>query len=216
MNELIALPEKESNQVLSRKVLCTWDEFGQIPAIKDFSSRVTAVHSRGIRFMAALQSLGQLEERYSPAQAKTIRQAFQMTLFSYQSPNAIESASEFSNALDSYTTTSGSVSRGDRNDSKSIQFIERKLMREGEIINMPFGTWILMKSGCHPFKTHLPVCFKIFKDIHGKPPEQRLARPSWEGRVISIITPHGGSRLRKQEFRRLWCQISAAYLCCND
>jgi type IV secretion system protein VirD4 len=172
MNELIAIAEREPDQELKRQVLCTWDEFGQIPPIKDFSSLVTAARSRGIRFMTALQSLGQLEERYSQAQAKTIRQAFQMTLFSYQSPNAIETAREFSNVLGTYTTTSGSVSRGDKSDSSSLQLIERKLMKEDEIINMPAGEWILMKSGCHPFKTHLNLYFRVFDDIHKKSPEQ--------------------------------------------
>lgn len=177
MNELIALAEREQGQVLRRPVLCTWDEFGQIPPIKDFSSLVTAARSRGIRFMTALQSLGQLEERYSSAQSKTIRQAFQMTMFSYQSPNAIETAREFSNVLGTYTTTSGSVSHGDRNDSSSRQLIERKLKKEDEIINdMPFGEWIVIKAGCHPIQTHLKPYFKVFKDIKEKSPETRPAQ----------------------------------------
>jgi type IV secretion system protein VirD4 len=176
MNELIALAEKELDQVLTRKLLCIWDEFGQIPPIKDFSSLITAARSRGIRFLAALQSLDQLDEKYSPAQAKTIRKAFQMTLFSYQSPNAIDTAREFSEVLGTYTTTSGSVSRGDRNDSSSINLIECKLMKAEDIINMPFGDWIVLKSGCHPLKTHLKPYFKVFKDIKAKVHEQRPAQ----------------------------------------
>jgi type IV secretion system protein VirD4 len=165
MNELIELAEKETNLELPRKVLCLWDEFGQIPPIKDFDVLLTAARSRGIRFMTALQSLGQLENKYSPSQAKTIRQAFQETLFSYQSPNAVDTAKEFSAALGSYTTQTGSVSRSDFKDSSSRQLVERKLMKEDEIINMPPGEWVLMKAGHPPVKLHLKLFFSVFKHV---------------------------------------------------
>lgn len=197
MNELIAVAEANGG-AFDRKVLCTWDEFGQMPPIKDFSSLVTAARSRGIRFMIALQSLGQLNERYSDAQAKTIRQAFQMTMFSYQSPNAIETAQEFSNVLGSYTTTSGSVSRSDyRSDSSSVQLIQRKLMMPEEIINMPPGTWIIMKSGCHPLKTRLKLFYEVFDDIHPKLPVQIPAQV----KTIHYLTEekirrHAGAKIK--------------------
>ena len=169
MNELIAIAERQHpQQVLPRRVICEWDEFGQIPPIKDFSTLVTAARSRGIRFTVALQSLGQLEDKYSQAQAKIIRQAFQMTMFSYQSPNALDTAKEFSKVLGNYTTQGGSVSRGDRNDSHSVQLMGRALMTEEEIITMPQGEWVLIKSGCHPVKNKLPPYYKMFKD-KGKP-----------------------------------------------
>ncbi|MFT9057404.1 MAG: type IV secretory system conjugative DNA transfer family protein, partial [Ethanoligenens sp.] len=93
MNELIAIAERQHGEhVLPRRIINLWDEFGQIPPVKDFATLVTAARSRGIRFLTALQSLGQLEDKYSQAQAKIIRQAFQMTMFSYQSPNALDTA----------------------------------------------------------------------------------------------------------------------------
>lgn len=165
MNELIALAEKESTGVLKRPVICEWDEFGQIPPVKDFAMLVTAARSRGIRFMCALQSLGQLEEKYSPAQAKTIRDAFQMTMFGHQSPNANDTAKHFSEVMGQFTTQSGSVSRGDKSDSSSVQLIGRSLMTVDEIITMPANQFIVMKSGEHPVKTKLPLYFKVLKDI---------------------------------------------------
>lgn len=166
MNELIAIAERQPGvkQVLPRPVICEWDEFGQIPPVKDFSNLITAARSRGIRFTIALQSLCQLEDKYSQARAKIIRQAFQMTLFSYQSPNALETAKEFSKVLGNYTTHGGSVSRGDHNDSHSIQLMGRALMTEDEIITMPKGHWVLIKSGNPPLQVKLPGYYKIFKD----------------------------------------------------
>ena len=71
---------------------------------------------------------------------------------------------------------SGSVSRGDKSDSSSKQLIERKLMKEDEIINMPFGEWVLMKSGNHPVKTHLKLYFEVFDDIQIKQPDEKPAQ----------------------------------------
>lgn len=164
MNELIAIAERQHGEhVLPRPVINLWDEFGQIPPVKDFATLTTAARSRGIRFVTALQSLGQLEDKYSKAQAKIIRQAFQMTFFSYQSPNALETAQEFSKVLGNYTTLGGSVSRGDKNDSHSVQLMGRALMTEEEIITMPLGQWVLIKSGHHPVKTKLLDYKSAFK-----------------------------------------------------
>lgn len=164
MNELIAIAERQSNQVLPRLVFCEWDEFGQIPPVKDFSSLVTALRSRGVRFTVGLQASDQLDDKYSPAQAKTIRKAFQITLLSYQSPNALDTAREFSEVLGNYTTQGGSVSRGDRNDSHSIQLMGRALMTKDEWITLPKEHWILIKAGEHPLQVILPRYGKIFKE----------------------------------------------------
>jgi type IV secretory pathway TraG/TraD family ATPase VirD4 len=70
-------------------------------------------------------------------------------------------------------------------------------MKEDEIINMPAGDWILMKSGCHPIKTHIELYFKVFTDIHIKPPEQRPAHV----RVVHYLTEekirrHAGAKCK--------------------
>lgn len=163
MNELIKIAEIDPNQTLSRTVLCYWDEFGQIPAIQDFSTLISAVRSRGIRFLLSLQALAQLEDKYSPAQVKNIKDCIQMTMFSYQSPLASDTTKAFSTALGGYTTMSGSVSHGQKNDSQSIQLIGTQLMTGDKIIHMPPGKFVLLKAGsAHPAQVELPSYYDIF------------------------------------------------------
>lgn len=153
MNDLIAQAD-QNNGVLERKVLCLWDEFGQMPPIKDVDVLFTAVCSRGIRFLIALQSYAQLEKSYSSTMAKIIRDACQMTMFTYVSPSSRGTAEELSKTLGNRTIKAGSVSTGHGNTS-SIQMIGRPLMTADEIINMPKGHFVLMKAGNAPVQLRL-------------------------------------------------------------
>ena len=155
MNDLIAQAEEHGGQ-LERRVLCLWDEFGNMPPVKDIDTLFTAVRSRGIRFLIALQSYAQLEKSYSREMAKIIRDACQMTMFSFVSPSSRETAEELSLTLDTQTVQSGSISSG-RGNSTSLQMISRRLMTPGEIITMPLGTFVIMKAGNLPVKVKLNI-----------------------------------------------------------
>ena len=114
------------------------------------------MRSRGIRFLIALQSYAQLEKSYSREMAKIIRDACQMTMFSFVSPSSRETAEELSLTLDTQTVQSGSISSG-RGNSTSLQMISRRLMTPGEIITMPLGTFVIMKAGNLPVKVKLQI-----------------------------------------------------------
>ena len=61
-----------TNGVLKRNVVFVLDEFGNLPAIKDFQMKVSLSRARGISFMIVLQSFAQLELRYGKEVARTI------------------------------------------------------------------------------------------------------------------------------------------------
>ena len=73
--QLIDLAETSPGMVLPRKVLCLWDEFGNMPAIKDVDALFTAARSRGIRFLYSLQSFNQLQKNYNKNYADIILDA---------------------------------------------------------------------------------------------------------------------------------------------
>lgn len=172
MNDLIAQAEETGGE-LSRKVLCLWDEFGQMPAIQDVDSLFTAVRSRGIRFMVALQSYAQLEKHYSHEMAKIIRDACQMTMFTYVSPSSRETADDLSHTLGNQTVQSGSVSTG-HGGSTTLQMISQPLMAPDEIINdIPWGHWIVLKSGHLPVRLNLPLFSSYLKKLPTYEPEHR-------------------------------------------
>ncbi len=165
LTDLIAFGNEQKNLTLPRKVLFFWDEFGNSPAIKDLASQFTAARSRGIRLIIALQSLAQLEERYGKATAKIIRDATQMTVFSYTSPTAEDTARELSHALGKYTTVSGSNSTSNKSSSQNRQLIGRELLMPDEIARLPFGTFVVMKSGSRPIQVSLKPFMLIWNNL---------------------------------------------------
>lgn len=68
---LINLADR-GNGVLKRNVVFVLDEFGNLPAIPDFQTKISLSRARGISWMIVLQSFAQLEYRYGKDVAKTI------------------------------------------------------------------------------------------------------------------------------------------------
>ena len=55
---------------------------------------------------------------------------------------------------------SGSISKGKGNASQSLQMIERPLMSPDELKSMKQGSFIVLKTGTHPFVSRLKLFFK--------------------------------------------------------
>ena len=54
----------------------------------------------------------------------------------------------------------GSVSRGKNDPSQSLQMTERPLMTADELKSMKKGSFIVMKTGAHPFVSQLKLFMK--------------------------------------------------------
>ncbi|MFA9381966.1 MAG: VirD4-like conjugal transfer protein, CD1115 family, partial [Acetanaerobacterium sp.] len=146
MNDLIEQASHTKDLKLARDVLCIWDEFGNMPPVKNMDVLLTAARSRGIRFFISLQSFFQLEKSYSQRSAKILRGACQLKMYTYLADE--EEAKSLSEALGDRTVQSGSVSRSTRDgmwtdsSSQSIQMIRRRLMTPDEIMSLPQGEFI--------------------------------------------------------------------------
>lgn len=154
MNDLIG-QSRETNGVLKRKVLCFWDEFGNMPPIKNVDVLITAARSRGIRFLIALQSISQLESKYNKKMSEIILDSLQCTMFTYVSPMAYQTAELFSKILGTRTVKTGSVTLAS-NKSVSYQMMSQPLLRPSDIIKMEATNFIILKGGQNPVKTKLP------------------------------------------------------------
>lgn len=168
MNDLIEQASRNKSLTLEREVLCIWDEFGQMPPVKDVDMLFTAARSRRIRFLISLQSYAQLEKVYNHRQAKIIRAACQMKLYTYLAD--YEEAENLSKALGECTVQSGSVSSSTRDgfwtdsSSKQTQMIKRRLITADEIMTMPIGDFILRKAGGLSVRTHLAYFASYLKE----------------------------------------------------
>ena len=172
MNDLIE-QSRLTNGILTRNVICLWDEFGNMPPIQDIDVLFSAARSRGIRFLIALQSYAQLEKHYSKQMAEIILDSTQITIFTYVSPNARATAERFSKMLDNQTIKTGSVSYGSNNSSISYQLMQKPLLDPGDIMTMEAGNFVVVKAGKHPVKTVLPLWWyyiskKTFKPYKAK------------------------------------------------
>ena len=166
--QLIELAESSPNKVLSRKVLCLWDEFGNFPPIKDIDSVFTAIRARGVRIFYSLQSFSQLKKSYNKTYEEIILDSSQILMFTFVAPTAYTTAKQLSDILGSQTVLSGTVAHRSKtfsiwneDNTATYQMIKRPLMFPEEIMSIPIGTFIIVKTGGKSdqirMKTHLPM-----------------------------------------------------------
>lgn len=161
LNDLIEQAE-ENNGILNRPVQLLWDEFGNMPPIKDIDIIFTAIRSRGVRALISLQSFKQLEKNYTPTKAKIIMEAIQMTYYTYLGTANTETAKTIVDIIGSRTIQSGSKNTG-KHLTTTKSMTGRQLMTIDEINSMPKGDCILIKNGHRPFKLKLKLYTNFYK-----------------------------------------------------
>ena len=156
--EILAVAD-ENNGKLENRVMMFLDEFGTIPKIEGAEMMFSASRSRRVSIVAIIQSFAQLQKNYGKEGCEIITDNTQLTVFGGFAPNS-ESAQVLSKALGSKTVQSGSVNRGKNDPSQSLQMIERALLTPDELKSLPKGTFVVMKTGCHPMQVKLKLFFK--------------------------------------------------------
>ena len=142
---------------LPRRAIFFCDELGTMPPF-DILPLFSAGRSRRLTLVPIIQSLAQLEKNYGKEGAEILADNCQDTIFGGFAPNS-KTAEALSKNLGSRTVLSGSVTRGEKS-SQSLQMLERPLLTADELKSLPKGTFVVMKTGSHPMKTHL----KLYKD----------------------------------------------------
>lgn len=119
----------------------------------------SASRSRGMSIAAIIQGYQQLEKNYGREGAAIIQDNCQLTIAGGFAPSS-ETAEVISKALGSRTVMTGSVSRSKNDPSQSLQMTERPLMTADELKSMKKGSFIVMKTGAHPFVSRLKLFMK--------------------------------------------------------
>ena len=156
--EILAVADEQGGKLKNRCVFFC-DEFGTLPKIESAEMMFSASRSRRLQIVPIIQSFAQLDKNYGKEGAEIIVDNTQLTLFGGFAPNS-QTAEKLSQALGSQTIQSGSVSKGKDSTSQSIQMIERKLMTPDELKALPRGSFVCMKTGCHPAQVTLKLYFK--------------------------------------------------------
>ena len=155
--EILAVADEMGGRLPNRCVFFC-DEFGTLPKIESGEMMFSASRSRRLQIVPIIQSFAQLERNYGKEGADIIVDNTQLTIFGGFAPHS-SSVDALSKALGSRTALSGSVSRGKKDPSQSLQMIERPLMTPDELKSMPKGQFVVMKTGCYPMKVRLKLFF---------------------------------------------------------
>jgi len=144
---------------LDKRAMFFLDEFGTIPAIQSAEMMFSASRSRRISIVAIIQSYQQLEKSYGREGAAVIADNTQLTVAGGFAPGS-ESAERISKSMGSRTVMSGTVTRGKGNASQQLQMTHRPLMSADELKSMQKGSFIVLKTGAHPFVSKLKLFFQ--------------------------------------------------------
>lgn len=149
----------EKGGTLDNRVVFYADEFGSLPPIASAEVMYSASRSRKLSIVSIIQSYQQLEKNYGKEGAAIIQDNCQITIAGGFAPTS-ETADIISKALGTRTVMTGSVSKGENNSSQSLQMTERPLMNADELKSMKKGSFVVMKTGVHPFVSKLKLFTK--------------------------------------------------------
>ena len=153
--EILTVADEKDGK-LDNRVMFYCDEFGSLPPISSAEVMYSASRSRKLSIVSIIQSYQQLEKNYGKEGAAIIQDNCQLTIAGGFAPTS-ETADIISKALGSRTVMTGSVSRGHENASQSLQMTERPLMSADELKSMKPGSFVVMKTGSHPFISRLKL-----------------------------------------------------------
>lgn len=156
--EILAVAD-ENGGTLPNRAMFYCDEFGTLPPIQSAEMMYSASRSRRLSIVSIIQSYQQLEKNYGKEGAAIIQDNCQLTIAGGFAPSS-ETADIISRALGTQTVMTGSVSRSKNDPSQSLQMTERALMSADELKSMKKGSFIVMKTGAHPFVSKLKLFFK--------------------------------------------------------
>jgi len=171
-NQLLDIAAEQESKVLPFIVRLLGEEFGTLPAIKNYNNIMTAGRSRGIYSCIILQNFSQLDDKYDEKIAKVIRKACQNVIFGSLTPEQFDDAEELSKALGNQTVIAPQINRSNKpgalfNHGQIGESQQAKpLMFPDEIIRLPMDNWVMLSSGGYPLRVNTTIYLK-----HMKPPK---------------------------------------------
>jgi len=173
------------------------DEFGNMPKITDFDTKITVSRGRGILFYLVVQGLDQVKEKYDKL-ADTI--TGNCRVWVYLLTNDIETAKIISAKLGKYTITSQGFSTSsktyDTSSSHSQNLTGRDLLTPDEIMRFPGTHAIVLRARQLPGQiltpdiSQYPIKFEKIKrgDYQTENMKYKIFNPYQEHQEYEILT----------------------------
>jgi type IV secretion system protein VirD4 len=154
---LIDLGNRSPGRRLPKRVNFILDEYGNLPAIPDFCTKLTTCRSRNIRFLLAVQGLDQIEHRY-PRESRTISgNCWTWIYLLTGDKDTAEIVAEKTGKITIQTENySSQANQGGHSEGMSQGLAQRYLKMPDEIMRWPRGVSLVLKSPLFPARLPLP------------------------------------------------------------
>ena len=147
-----------TEQKHGHKLLLVLDEFSQFRKFEIIAEQIPFVRSFGIRIMAFVQSISQLQEYYGQDGSKALLDNFQLKVYLRAASN--ETGDYFERLLGKRTQVKKSVSFsknrktgiGVDGTNESTSEVGRSLLTSNEILNLPSYDELIFRPGIYPYR----------------------------------------------------------------
>ncbi len=170
------------------------DEFGNIPAITDFTTKITTAGGRGIRFTLAVQGIDQLAEHY-PRKENTIMGQCWTWIYVLTSDNNTaklisEKCGRYTVATESYNSSAQMT--GSRSEGVTQGLVSRPLLMPDEVSRWPENSVLVLRTRLQPARlplpdiSELPIANHLDLDLIGEAdPEKAIDLPEpWLPEIV--------------------------------
>ncbi|WP_156276692.1 VirD4-like conjugal transfer protein, CD1115 family [Neomoorella glycerini] len=160
------------------------DEIGNLPPVPDFDHRLTVAAGRGMRFLLAVQDLGQLKDKYKEAAGTIVGNC---ATWVYLSTTREETAKTISAMTGQYTVRtesySSQVRAADYSSGTTEALTGRPLLLPDEVRRWPKGWALILQARENPARLPLPdisewpVAGELKPVAIDKPDQEVIAAP---------------------------------------
>ncbi|WP_259384224.1 VirD4-like conjugal transfer protein, CD1115 family, partial [Bacillus thuringiensis] len=154
--ELVNLANSRPEGRIAIRTSCLLDEFGNMPRISDFDTKITVSRSRGVRYNIVVQGLDQIKEKYGKL-ANTITGNCRVWLYLLTGDN--ETAEVISKKLGTYTVATDGYSATTRTKDFSASYSQnlskRELLTPDEVMRFPDFEAIVIRQ--RQYATRVPT-----------------------------------------------------------
>ncbi|NEK69936.1 MAG: type IV secretion system DNA-binding domain-containing protein [Xanthomonas perforans] len=142
---VLSLPESKS-----RRIWLSLDELASLEKLASLQDALTKGRKHGLRAIAGLQTVSQLDDLYGNKEAQTLRACFRSLVVLGGANSDPETAEEMSKALGDHEVVREEKSRSAKGANRSDRTDRERVVMPSEIVSMPDLTAIVAFAGDRP------------------------------------------------------------------
>lgn len=155
---ILSLPESKS-----RRVWLSLDELASLEKLSSLQDALTKGRKHGLRAIAGLQSVSQLDDIYGTKEAQTLRSCFRSLVVLGGANSDPTTAEEMSKAIGEHEVVREEKSRSERGANRRDRTDRERVVMPSEIVSMPNLTALVAFAGDRPV-ARTKLAFQNFRE----------------------------------------------------